>query len=354
MAKETLTESLSLNLPAMAQIIKKKGRGRDTILAHITPEEAKLLKKRGGRGSINPETGLLEFADYYSGEYMGAPDYSAAAAPTVQYEPSGGGYDPVTQTGGGVDWSTGVAQALPETPAATQGYTGVQLQPYQTQPFGEYATDIGATPTTPGLGIQAQLSPYSPGADVEKAIPAVTPEIQEQQGVLDKLKKLTGLSGSELGRLGLAGGLGLTGLAQQRKAQKQIQAAQAEQQAIAAPYQAQGKELMRQAQAGELTPQSQQAYQAAQAQVQQGIASRGGVGQAQAANQLSAIYQNLLNNQYNYGLQVSQIGDQYALGAIRTGQQLDQQLQTTSQNFYMQLASLAAGLPVQRAATPTV
>ena len=45
------------------QQAQKMGRGRDTILAHITPEEARLLKARGGRGSRNPQTGLLEFEE---------------------------------------------------------------------------------------------------------------------------------------------------------------------------------------------------------------------------------------------------------------------------------------------------
>ena len=40
---ETLFESLSLNLPAMAQVIKKKGRGRDTVLAHITPDRKSVV-----------------------------------------------------------------------------------------------------------------------------------------------------------------------------------------------------------------------------------------------------------------------------------------------------------------------
>lgn len=37
------------------------GRFGDTMLAHITPEEAALLKARGGSGTINPVTGLPEF-----------------------------------------------------------------------------------------------------------------------------------------------------------------------------------------------------------------------------------------------------------------------------------------------------
>lgn len=46
---------------SIAQAIAKMGRRGDTMLAHITPEEARLLKRRGGSGTINPKTGLPEF-----------------------------------------------------------------------------------------------------------------------------------------------------------------------------------------------------------------------------------------------------------------------------------------------------
>lgn len=41
--------------------LASKGRNGDTMLAHINPEEAALLKARGGAGTINPQTGLREF-----------------------------------------------------------------------------------------------------------------------------------------------------------------------------------------------------------------------------------------------------------------------------------------------------
>jgi len=44
-----------------AQLVASKGRYGDTMLAHITPSEARLLKARGGSGTINPQTGLPEF-----------------------------------------------------------------------------------------------------------------------------------------------------------------------------------------------------------------------------------------------------------------------------------------------------
>ena len=48
-------------LADVAQYLASKGRNGDTMLAHITPEEAQMLKSMGGSGTINPETGLPEF-----------------------------------------------------------------------------------------------------------------------------------------------------------------------------------------------------------------------------------------------------------------------------------------------------
>jgi len=48
-------------LADVGQYLAAQGRYGDTMLAHITPEEAALLKRRGGSGTINPVTGLPEF-----------------------------------------------------------------------------------------------------------------------------------------------------------------------------------------------------------------------------------------------------------------------------------------------------
>jgi len=44
-----------------AEMIRRRGRGDDTILAHINPQEAGILKLLGGSGTTNPYTGLPEF-----------------------------------------------------------------------------------------------------------------------------------------------------------------------------------------------------------------------------------------------------------------------------------------------------
>jgi len=44
-----------------ARYLQNQGRNGDTILAHINPQEAMMLKQMGGSGTINPHTGLPEF-----------------------------------------------------------------------------------------------------------------------------------------------------------------------------------------------------------------------------------------------------------------------------------------------------
>jgi hypothetical protein len=48
-----------------AEQLRERGRGDDTILAHINPQEAGILKLMGGSGTINPYTGLPEFGKWY-------------------------------------------------------------------------------------------------------------------------------------------------------------------------------------------------------------------------------------------------------------------------------------------------
>ena len=64
-----LSKALRTDLATLAQLIREQGRGGDTILAHITPKEAALLKARGGSGTTNPATGLPEFEDEYVSGY---------------------------------------------------------------------------------------------------------------------------------------------------------------------------------------------------------------------------------------------------------------------------------------------
>lgn len=53
-----------------AEKIRQKGGGQDTILAHINPLEAMLLKKLGGSGRINETTGLPQYGIKNFGKWL--------------------------------------------------------------------------------------------------------------------------------------------------------------------------------------------------------------------------------------------------------------------------------------------
>ena len=342
-----IEKSLKMDLPALAEMLRAKGRGKDTMLAHITPKEAALLKRRGGSGSVNPDTGLPEFED--SGSYdFSSPEPVSPTYDVVSSAPGGGNTFTPTQADTGVPVQVGSSYTpggdayAPVGPSGSYQSADILNQYGQTTPYVAGQTSMQqAGPAFPT--VTSAPSPVAPGVvspEQQAAAPAKT-DPNAPKDFSEQLK--AALTPGNLAKLGLVAGLGAFGSGQARKAGAQNVAATGEQQAIASPYQQQGQQLIGQAQRGELSPQSQQAYQAAQAQINQGVANRGGVGQQQSANQLANIYNTLLNNQYTYGLQIAQIGDNISLGAIRTGLQLDQTLNQATTNFYTQLASLAAG-----------
>jgi len=56
--------------------LASKGRYGDTMLAHINPQEAALLKSMGGAGTINPNTGLPEFYGQFQMKYLAENPYA--------------------------------------------------------------------------------------------------------------------------------------------------------------------------------------------------------------------------------------------------------------------------------------
>jgi hypothetical protein len=148
------------------------------------------------------------------------------------------------------------------------------------------------------------------------------------------LAKSLGIEKSDLTRLGTAGVSALLGERASRKAAQQGQRGRQEMEALAAPYLQKGAELQRQAQAGELTPVARQQLEASQAQAAQAASARGGVGAQQTAARIEALRSQLLQQQYDYGLKLSGIGDQISLGAIKTGLQADQVVNQMTNSYY--------------------
>jgi hypothetical protein len=304
------------------------------MLAYITPQEAALLKAQGGSGEPDPETGIPSFQEEYDGNEF----YSVADMPQESYAGPSSEADTV---GFQPQFSETISAAPP--PEISTFPMGSQFEPTITQ-------DIAPAPIAPGLNapVPADIQQYMDiGAGRATALPDLAPA--QDLGLMDRAAKATGLSKDTLARLGITGVQALLGGRQAAQAREAGQAGRREIQAVAAPYQAKGQELQAAAQRGELTPTGQQAIAAARAQAAQGAERRGGVGAQQTEMQVQALRQQLLSQQYDYGLKLSGIGDQMALGAIRTGMQADQYANQLTSSYFNNIARIAAGTPTARA-----
>lgn len=363
---KNLMKSLKADLPALAEMIRAKGRGRDTMLAHITPREAALLKRRGGSGTINPDTGLPEFEDSFSYDYSAPADVS----PVYDIVAGGGGQDytyfPMTDVGG---------ETQQYAPAYTEPYSYAGAEQYSPEvwqqfdqaaaayapstfqlPAGYDTSTSGFTPAEMAAGSTRAPGPYAQytpaqvsalrtelGLSPLEGYGEVTPEgATKEKSYLDKL-----LSSDTAAKLGLAGllGYGLTkGVAQPAAKQATQQAQQAAQQyqQLAQPYRATAQNLIKSSQTGALTPSNLQAVNTARQIAAQNIRARGGVGVEQAANQIAALEANLLEQQFNTGLKLANIADQFDSQAITTALSANQGVVASNAAFYTQLANMLA------------
>lgn len=325
------------------------------LLAYITPEEAELLKSRGGSGMPDPQTGIPtyyvpdpEYVDPDAFEYMqqpfgsnvtDMPDIATSGATTA---PSATTIDLLPQT----DFSGGESQQQ------TSYYTGGSPSAYgQPSAFSSFQQE-----TAPSYYMGGEPAAYAKFPAEFGAVPVDTSRDRLAQPMdttpsktigerYSDLAKSLGVKEDTLSRIGLAGLQVGLGARQARLAREEAKKAREEQQRLAAPYQAKGAELQRQAQAGELTPAARQQLQTVQAQAAQAASARGGVGAQQTAARVEAIRNQLLQQQYDYGLKLSGIGDQITLGAIRTGLEADRYVNQLSNTYFTNVARTLAGSP---------
>lgn len=390
---KTLNKSLGTDLVALAQVLRSKGRGRDTVLAHITPKEAALLKRRGGRGSINPDTGLPEFEDE---DFMGGfgnidtaetytPEQVAEQYP--QYYPGG----ELPQEGQATMYSP---NAQPEyIPEAETYYAPAQpvAPKYTEQQFKQAAA--GQLPAGTGNYQTPEKSFLEKSGDALSKF--LTPETLAKLGVLGGIGAFGAKQGQQASQQGQAAAGQIKAMvppivARSEIAQKQYgDIAQgirgstalnaAELASLGAPQRELGLRLMSQAESGNLSPANMKALNALKAQARQNSSKRGGVGAMQAGVAEQEATANLLQQQLqqgvgtyqqgagysasaiqlrqqaeqaangmqvaaiNTGLQQAGIADQYTMNAIMTGLQMDQATATSLRNFYTSLTQLGFG-----------
>lgn len=307
-------------IAALLQAKAPKGH----MLAYITPQEAALLKAEGGSGKPHADTGVPSFENEDAGNEF----YSVGDMPQDSYA------GPSSE-----------AETVGLPPQVSETISAAPPPEISTFPTGSQF-ETPTAPVAPGLAgaTPADIQQYMDiGAGRATALPDQAPA--QDVGLMDKAAKATGLSKDTLARLGITGVQALLGGRQATQAREAGQAGKQEIQAVAAPYQAKGQELQAAAQRGELTPTGQQAIAAARAQAAQGAERRGGVGAQQMEAQVQALRNQLLQQQYDYGLKLSGIGDQMALGAIRTGMQADQYANQLTSSYFNNIARIAAGTP---------
>jgi hypothetical protein len=317
------------------------------MLAYITPEEAQLLKDRGGSGMPDPETGIPSFQEEFTYDMYGE---QATAQPYVpQYEQNFAFTEPTTMSVSAPSNIEGTA--LPPVGVFSQpDYSSFMATP-QVGPVPEVS--IGSPDRAALYGAQGYGAGLPPVEDRSTIAQPFQPESKTLGQRYADLAKSLGIEKSDLTRLGTAGVSALLGERASRKAAQQGQRGRQEMEALAAPYLQKGAELQRQAQAGELTPVARQQLQTAQAQAAQAASARGGVGAQQSAARVEAIRNQLLQQQSDYGMKLTSIGDQIALGAIRTGLQADQYANQLTSSYFNNIMRTLSGTPTVTQTTQT-
>jgi hypothetical protein len=317
------------------------------MLAYITPEEAQLLKDRGGSGMPDPETGIPSFQEEFTYDMYGE---QATAQPYVpQYEQNFAFTEPTTMSVSAPSNIEGTA--LPPVGVFSQpDYSSFMAAP-QVGPVPEVS--IGSPDRAALYGAQGYGAGLPPVEDRSRRADLTDTLKPSDKGVMARLSEATGLKEDTLARLGLGGIQAIIGARASRKAAEQGQRGRQEMEALAAPYLQKGAELQRQAQAGELTPVARQQLQAVQAQSAQAASARGGVGAQQSAARVEAIRNQLLQQQSDYGMKLTSIGDQIALGAIRTGLQADQYANQLTSSYFNNIMRTLAGTPTVTQTTQT-
>lgn len=321
-------------LEIAAEAVRRAGRGRDTILAHITPREAAMLKRRGGSGSINPRTGLLEFQEYadpYNYDEYGGSTESYFEQPDVRYpEMTEAGYN------ASADYQP-------------QDIRSEDVGGYVPEPSQEYDYYSGRAAELPSYSYRDQPSEFdlggAPSADLNAPFLAGREQVSEAErpNMIRRALESLGITPREaIQGLGIAG-TGLGGILTSQRAGKQ--ARQLEQQLAPGAREtlARGQQLTAQAERGELTPASQRRMDILRAQAAQRAARTGGVGAAQTAIQLESARQTELARQATYGQSLQQIGDQSLRRALELSLKADQEGAETAQKYFAALGQMVGG-----------
>lgn len=340
----------------MAEALRRMGRRGDTVLAHITPEEADMLMQAGGAGTINPDTGLPEFArrssddyfDNYTPRVTSQPAGATFEAPDFELDTN---YTP-RRTSGPVEVPVDVnfeSRPLETTVRADvpqqRLYPSVSMAPdiRNVEPtyfprgqrtaedfYGRLTPveDMTSSYTPRGYQIPSYLTEFQPITDQMTAPTERTlaqraeSGLQELRDVLDRYPNLT--------RAGTAGANILAQTLLFNQANREMQRAVEETRRAAQPFRAAQVEAMSRATGEGLTPEQQQELETEQARARQGLTERNLQTGSAAAGVLAAQARRARSiarkSSFDEALRLANIADQYDRRALELELQRDQQL----------------------------
>ena len=296
----------------LAEMLRQMGRGRDKVLAHITPEEADMLMQAGGSGSINPNTGLPEFQPMgdYDFDLGGYEDIQAASPDIYGY---GYGQPGEYQAPPAYESSLGAFGAAPMRFAETGAQEGFRELPF--------------TPRAqPAPAVVSPLAPMSQ-ISTRPVAPIEQPSFLERTG--QKLEQFAREKPTTARLAGAGTNLLLSGLLA-RRAGREREAFAQELRQNAAPYAQAQQEALQRAQGGGMTAAQQRAFDIAQARARQGLSGQNlGTGSAAAGIQSgqAARARSLARQEsFDEALNLAKIRDSYLREAARQELQADADL----------------------------
>ena len=341
------------NAQDLAELLRQMGRGPDTMLAHITPEEAQMLLESGGSGKINPMTGLPEFQpvyDDYTGQFYddsGTAMQDFAPAPEFDIGFGPGQFAPPTQP---ADIRGMESDQFERFTGQQPMFTGQgSLAPQDFQPF-QYGPANMAASFQPG-----QVSEfYSPAATRMPPAAVQRPDISTRGGVTppgaDQQQQQQQQSFRReypmLSRLLTTGLASLPAAYFAGRARREGRGAESELRAMAAPIREQAEALRQQALSGGLTPQQARQQEARRASLRQSATQRGGTTgtqQAMIENTLSRERAGLAQTNLENAMRQLNLANTVTESAIRARLASDREVDRYLSNIYTNLIRTTSG-----------
>jgi hypothetical protein len=317
------------NAQELAELLRQMGRGPDSMLAHITPEEAQMLLESGGSGRMNPMTGLPEF----------------------QPEPDPASFE---------DYIYNQPQQ-PLDPSSFEDYIYNQPQPQynydvEEQPGGFYgqmqqasvplrSEFVGGGAPIPMVTANA-VERYNMGRGQLAAAPVAPAPAPPQQPISPPQQQSFRQEYPMLSRLLTTGVASLPAAYFAGRARREGRGAESELRAMAQPIREQAEALRQQALTGGLTPQQARQEEARRASMRQAASTRNatsGTQKAMIENTLARERSGLAQTNLENAMRQLNLANTVSEAAIRARLASDRDVDRYLSNIYTNLIRTASG-----------